>query len=175
MAHNPPAPTNGNIVLTKLRPGQEIDMELHAIKGLGKDHAKFSPVGTFTLISRCLCICPSRRGISSFRSSYLMVVLYVATASYRLLPKIILNPEKPVPAHLAAKFKTCFADGVIKINPRTKEVSVDENHARRETMSREVYRHHEFEECVQLARVRDHFLCKFPPPLHCVVILNILI
>ncbi|KIM67692.1 hypothetical protein SCLCIDRAFT_1209797 [Scleroderma citrinum Foug A] len=125
MAHNPPAPTNGNIVLTKLRPGQEIDMELHAIKGLGKDHAKFSPV---------------------------------ATASYRLLPKIILNPEKPVPAHLAAKFKTCFADGVIKINPRTKEVSVDENHARRETMSREVYRHHEFEECVQLARVRDHFL-----------------
>lgn len=26
-------------------------------------------------------------------------------------------------------------------------------------MSREVYRHPEFEGCVQLARVRDHFLC----------------
>ena len=34
-----------NIVLAKLRPGQEIDMDLHAIKGVGKDHAKWSPVG----------------------------------------------------------------------------------------------------------------------------------
>jgi DNA-directed RNA polymerase I and III subunit RPAC1 len=40
-----PAPTNPNIVLAKLRPGQQIDMELHAVKGVGKDHAKFSPVG----------------------------------------------------------------------------------------------------------------------------------
>jgi len=42
----PPAPTNPNIVLAKLRPGQEVDMELHAVKGVGKDHAKFSPVAT---------------------------------------------------------------------------------------------------------------------------------
>ena len=45
MATNLPAPTNPNIVLAKLRPGQEIDMEVHAVKGVGKDHAKFSPVG----------------------------------------------------------------------------------------------------------------------------------
>lgn len=32
-------------MLAKLRPGQEIEMELHAIKGVGKDHAKWSPVG----------------------------------------------------------------------------------------------------------------------------------
>ena len=44
-ADNPPAPTNPNIVLVKLRPGQEVEMEIHAIKGVGKDHAKFSPVG----------------------------------------------------------------------------------------------------------------------------------
>lgn len=49
MADNPPAPTNLNIVLTKLRPGQEIDMELHAVKGVGKDHAKFCPVGELPL------------------------------------------------------------------------------------------------------------------------------
>ena len=42
---NPPRPTNGDIVLAKLRPGQEISMELHAIKGVGKEHAKWSPVG----------------------------------------------------------------------------------------------------------------------------------
>ncbi|KAI0948599.1 hypothetical protein AcV7_009294 [Taiwanofungus camphoratus] len=41
-----PGPTNKDIVLAKLRPGQEVDMELHAIKGVGKDHAKWSPVAT---------------------------------------------------------------------------------------------------------------------------------
>ena len=50
MAHNPPASANRNIVLAKLRPGQEIDMELHAVKGVGKEHAKFSPVGVFALM-----------------------------------------------------------------------------------------------------------------------------
>lgn len=45
---NPPAATNPNILLAKLRPGQEIEMELHAVKGVGKDHAKWSPVGKST-------------------------------------------------------------------------------------------------------------------------------
>jgi DNA-directed RNA polymerase I and III subunit RPAC1 len=33
-----------DITIVKMRPGQEIEMQLHAIKGLGKDHAKWSPV-----------------------------------------------------------------------------------------------------------------------------------
>jgi DNA-directed RNA polymerases I and III subunit RPAC1 len=33
-ADNPPAPTNPNIVLVKLRPGQEVEMEMHAVKGV---------------------------------------------------------------------------------------------------------------------------------------------
>lgn len=33
-------------MIAKLRPGQEIVVTSHAIKGLGKDHAKFSPVAT---------------------------------------------------------------------------------------------------------------------------------
>lgn len=44
-ASNPPAPINSDIVLAKLRPGQEVHIELHAVKGAGRDHAKFSPVG----------------------------------------------------------------------------------------------------------------------------------
>lgn len=44
-----PAPTNTEIVLAKLRPGQIIDMELHAVKGVGKDHAKFNPVGELAI------------------------------------------------------------------------------------------------------------------------------
>jgi DNA-directed RNA polymerases I and III subunit RPAC1 len=45
-ASRPPAPTIPDIVLVKLRPGQSLEMEMHAVKGVGKDHAKFSPVGT---------------------------------------------------------------------------------------------------------------------------------
>ena len=39
-------PANPDILLAKLRPGQEISIEMHCVKGLGKDHAKFSPVAT---------------------------------------------------------------------------------------------------------------------------------
>ena len=46
----PPAPINPNIVLAKLRPGQRVNMELHAVKGVGKDHAKFSPVGMSSIV-----------------------------------------------------------------------------------------------------------------------------
>lgn len=41
-----PAPVYGDILITKLRPGQEIECEMFAIKGVGKDHAKWSPVST---------------------------------------------------------------------------------------------------------------------------------
>ncbi|KAJ8462621.1 hypothetical protein ONZ45_g17869 [Pleurotus djamor] len=119
----PPAPTNPNIVLAKLRPGQSVNMDLHAVKGVGKDHAKFSPV---------------------------------ATASYRILPSITLNPQKPVPTSSALKFQRCFAPGVIHVDPATKAVSVAD--PRKDTVSREVLRHPEFHDCVSLGRVRDHFI-----------------
>lgn len=35
-----------DIVIVKMRPGQELHVKLTAVKGIGKDHAKFSPVGT---------------------------------------------------------------------------------------------------------------------------------
>nr|GEU79244.1 DNA-directed RNA polymerases I and III subunit RPAC1 isoform X1 [Tanacetum cinerariifolium] len=35
-----------NIILSKLGPGQEIELEAHAVKGMGKTHAKWSPVAT---------------------------------------------------------------------------------------------------------------------------------
>jgi DNA-directed RNA polymerase alpha subunit len=51
-AGKPPAPINPNIVMAKLRPGQRVNMELHAVKGVGKDHAKFCPVGKLDLVSQ---------------------------------------------------------------------------------------------------------------------------
>jgi len=84
-----------------------------------------------------------------------------ATASYRLLPHVILDESNPVPPHLATRFRDCFSPGVINVDPRTKKVSVDERGVRGEAMSREVLRHPDLAEFVKLARVRDHFICTF--------------
>ncbi|KAH9856839.1 insert subdomain of RNA polymerase alpha subunit [Lenzites betulinus] len=119
-----PTATNKDIVLAKLRPGQVINVELHAIKGVGKEHAKWSPV---------------------------------ATATYRLHPLILLNPSKPIPPHLAEKFAACFSPGVVKVNTDGK-ISIDDRHLRKDTMSREVLRHKEFEGSVELKRIRDWFI-----------------
>ncbi|KAJ4834251.1 hypothetical protein Tsubulata_029890 [Turnera subulata] len=45
-SNNPIRPTDDKIILAKLGPGQEIELEAHAVKGMGKAHAKWSPVGT---------------------------------------------------------------------------------------------------------------------------------
>lgn len=42
-------PVNEDILIAKLRPGHELDLKLFAVKGIGKDHAKFQPVGEFIL------------------------------------------------------------------------------------------------------------------------------
>ncbi|XP_056148010.1 DNA-directed RNA polymerases I and III subunit RPAC1 isoform X2 [Lampris incognitus] len=39
-------PVHGDILVAQLRPGQELDIVMHCVKGIGKDHAKFSPVAT---------------------------------------------------------------------------------------------------------------------------------
>lgn len=41
-----PRPVHDDILLCKLRPGQAIDVEMHATKNIGREHAKWSPVCT---------------------------------------------------------------------------------------------------------------------------------
>lgn len=39
-------PVHDDILIAKMRPGHELDLKLIAVKSIGKDHAKFSPVAT---------------------------------------------------------------------------------------------------------------------------------
>jgi len=45
-ADAPLKPVNDDIIVAKLRPGQSIEVECHAVKGIGQTHAKWSPVAT---------------------------------------------------------------------------------------------------------------------------------
>jgi DNA-directed RNA polymerase I and III subunit RPAC1 len=85
-----------------------------------------------------------------------------ATASYRLLPEIIIR--EPIVGRAACeKFRACFPAGVVEIveggdkdaGPTARIAS-----ARYDTVSRECLRHDEFKDKVLLARKRDHFIFK---------------
>ncbi|XP_005095420.1 DNA-directed RNA polymerases I and III subunit RPAC1 [Aplysia californica] len=39
-------PVDKDILIATMRPGHELDVDLYCVKGIGKDHAKFSPVAT---------------------------------------------------------------------------------------------------------------------------------
>lgn len=117
-------PVHDDILIAKMRPGHEIDVTLKAVKGLGKDHAKFSPV---------------------------------ATATYRLLPLITLL--EPVTGELAKELKSCFSPGVIEIFQNAEgEDEARVVNARRDTCSREVFRHPKLKDMVKLSKRRDHFI-----------------
>lgn len=118
--NNPVVPCDPDVLLAKLRPGQEISLRAHCVLGIGSDHAKFSPV---------------------------------STASYRLMP--VIDILEPISGSDAKKFQKCFPSGVVEIN-RNGEAEVKD--PRKDTVSREVLRHPEFDGKVKLGRKRDHFI-----------------
>lgn len=76
----------------------------------------------------------------------------VATASYRLMPTITITGD--IDGADARKFVKCFPPGVVELEDG-KPVVKD---ARKDTVSREVLRHEEFNGKVKLGRKRDHFI-----------------
>ncbi|XP_014217470.1 DNA-directed RNA polymerases I and III subunit RPAC1 [Copidosoma floridanum] len=112
-----------NILLCKMRPYQEIHAVMDAVKGIGKDHAKFSPV---------------------------------ATASYRLLPHIKI--VRPVRGEGAERLKSCFSPGVVEVVETLKGPEARIKNVRYDSCSRNVFRHHDLKDCVELGRVPDHYI-----------------
>lgn len=66
---------------------------------------------------------------------------------------------------MAQRLKSCFSPGVIEIverqkgDPNSREAVV--KNARYDSCSRNVFRHDDLKDCVQLSRITNHFICKF--------------
>lgn len=117
---DPPRVVDDDILIAKLSHRQEIDIIMQVVKGVGGDHAKFSPV---------------------------------ATASYRLLPKITLL--NTVSGEAAERLQKSFSPGVIGIHKKGHAFVVD---ARKDSLSRNFFRHPDLKDAVQLSLIKDHFL-----------------
>lgn len=131
-------PVNPDVLLAKMRPGQCIDIDMHAIKGIGADHAKFSPVATATY--RLL---PTIEITSPILGND-------ARKFARCFPKGVIG-LKEVTEEESDQRGSPY-EGL----KGEKKAVVQE--VMRDTVSRECLRHEEFAGKVKLGRVRDHFI-----------------
>lgn len=131
-------PTHPDILIAKMRPGQCIDVEMHAIKGVGSDHAKFSPVAT-----------ASYRLLPTI--SILKPILGADAVKFqKCFPKGVIGLTSVTKKEASVK-----GSGYEGHEGEKKAVVLD---AMKDTVSRECLRHAEFENKVKLGRVRDHFI-----------------
>ena len=130
-------PVNPDILLAKMRPGQVIDLEMHCIKGIGADHAKFSPVATATyrLLPTIDIVKP--------------IVGNDARKFARCFPKGVIGLEDVTDEESQAGTELDGMAGEKKAVVRN---------TYKDTVSRECLRHEEFQGKVKLGRVRDHFI-----------------
>jgi len=112
----PIRPVHDDILIAKLRPGQAIEFEAWCEKGVGKTHAKWSPV---------------------------------CTASYRLLPDIVIPPVAGGDDAAAPAASTVFD---------VANASTPVARPRKCTMNRACNKQAEWGEKVQMTRKRDHFI-----------------
>lgn len=131
--------TNPDILIVKMRPGQSINLSMHAIKGIGQDHAKFSPVAT-----------------ASYR---LMPTIDItkpiigadAKKFARCFPRGVIKLDTVTPLDISEHRELEGKEGEPK-------AVVDK--PMNDTVSRECLRHPEFKDKVKLGRIRDHFIFK---------------
>lgn len=131
-------PVNPDILLAKLRPGQVIDLEMFAVKGIGADHAKFSPVApaTYRLLPTIDIISP--------------ILGSDAKKFARCFPKGVIGLED------VTEEESEIMGGELEGKAGEKKAVVKNTF--KDTVSRECLRHDEFKDKVKLGRVRDHFI-----------------
>lgn len=129
---------NPDILIAKMRPGQEIQLEMHCVKGIGADHAKFSPVATASY--RLLPMIEITKPILG----------QDARKFARCFPKGVIGLEE-VDDEEAAREGSAYEGHLGEKKAVVRNPFKD-------TVSRECLRHAEFEGKVKLGRVRDHFI-----------------
>jgi DNA-directed RNA polymerase I and III subunit RPAC1 len=132
-------PTNPDILIVKMRPGQEVNLQAHAVMGTGQDHAKFSPVATasYRLLPTIDIVRP--------------IVGAEARKFMRCFPRGVITLEK-ITAQEAKQDP--------ELKDKEGEVKAVVANAMKDSVSRECLRHPEFKDKVKLGRVRDHFIFK---------------
>lgn len=131
-------PANPDILIAKLRPGQKIDLTMHCIKGVGAEHAKFSPVATasYRLLPHIDILKP--------------IIGPEARKFARCFPKGVIGLE-PITAEESQQADSAMAGHEGEMKAVVKDPM-------RDTVTRECLRHEEFKDKVKLGRVRDHFI-----------------
>ncbi|KAL3479359.1 DNA-directed RNA polymerase [Aspergillus californicus] len=129
---------NPDILIAKLRPGQKIEMEMHCFKGIGADHAKFSPVATATYR-----LMPDIKILRPIFGED-------AKKFAKCFPKGVIALE-PVTSEEASRRDTEYHGHVGELKAVVRDPFND-------TVSRECLRHEEFQGKVKLGRLRDHFI-----------------
>jgi DNA-directed RNA polymerase I and III subunit RPAC1 len=128
-----------DILIAKLRPGHQIDLKAHCCKGIGGDHAKFSPVATasYRLLPEIQILKP--------------IIGADAEKFARCFPRGVINPRVPITAEQARQPNSGYEghegeSHAVVVNPM------------KDTVSRECLRHPEFKNKVKLGRIQDHFI-----------------
>lgn len=138
--HGPIEAVNPDILIAKLRPGQEIDLIMHCHKGIGADHAKFSPVATasYRLLPTITITEP--------------IIGADAKKFARCFPRGVIKLETVTKAQAdktGSGYEGHEGDFYAVVDDPMKD-----------TVSRECLRHPEFKDKVKLGRIQDHFIFK---------------
>lgn len=136
--NGPIQPVTPDILIAKLRPGQELEMSMHAHLGVGKDHAKFSPVATATYrLLPTITITQPILGPEARRFQ-------------QCFPKGVIDLERVTPSDAKS--------GNSAYHGREGDEKAVVKNTFNDTVSREALRHDEFKNKVKLGRVQDHFI-----------------
>lgn len=146
--NDPIRPVHEDILVAKLRQEQCLDLELHCVKGVGKDHAKWSPVScaSYRLLPRITLkthiFDDAADRLAACFPKGVIAVMACDDQGNLLDSKSASSPKSKKSASTA----TSSRRRAVVINPR------------KDTVTREVLRHEEFADKVVLSRVHDHFL-----------------
>ncbi len=141
-----PGPVEDDILVAKLRPGHEIDVKLYAYKGLGRDHAKFSPVAT--AFYRLLPEITLNRDVTGEAAERLQKCFSPGVIELEDVDEDKKKGKK-------GKKKEKEAKSSIEDSTEKRAVVAD---ARYDNCSRNVFRHDDLRDAVSMTKKRDHFI-----------------